>query len=397
MGLVLLLAGSPPAAAAPGLKQALVSGQPSLDLRLRFEAIEQDNAARDADALTLRPRLGYQTGRWQGLDAFVEYEGIYAVGGDADYNSGPPVLSSTNGRTGFSTIAEPTGEEVNRAWLRYSGLPDTVLKAGRQRIILDDARFIGNVGWRSDEQTFDAISVVNRSIEGLTATYAYLDGQNFIFFNRNGLSAHLLNLGWQAHPALKLTGYAYLIDFDQDSGPRVPGTPDHRNLGLRAAGDYGRLSYALEYADQSDYADSRSSLVEADYHMLELGLQLGPVKPQVGYQRLSGDGDYGFATPFGTNHAFQGWADVFLNTPPGGIEDRYFSVSGTLEKVKLMAVYHDFRSDEGSLDYGAELDLLAARPITERLKGLVKYARYEADDFSVDTDIVWAMLEFSFK
>lgn len=135
-----------PAWSADTLEQALTGGTVSLDLRLRYEHATQDNAAEDADAFTVRPRLGYLTGTWQGLDAFLEYEGVYALGGEADYNSGPPFLGSTNGNTGFSTIADPTGDQINRAWLRYRGLPATTLKAGRQRIILDNARFIGNVG-----------------------------------------------------------------------------------------------------------------------------------------------------------------------------------------------------------------------------------------------------------
>jgi hypothetical protein len=31
------------------------------------------------------------------------------------------------------------------------------LTLGRQRINLDDQRFVGSVGWRQNEQTFDAV------------------------------------------------------------------------------------------------------------------------------------------------------------------------------------------------------------------------------------------------
>ncbi|CAN0343623.1 unnamed protein product, partial [Chrysoparadoxa australica] len=163
----------------------------------------------DADTLTLRPRLGYRTGNWQHLDAFAEFEGVYAIGGDDGYNSGPPFLNATNGNTRFATIADPTGDQLNRAWMRYRGLPATALKIGRQRLILDNARFVGNVGWRQNEQTFDAVSLVSQPLPDLTLTYAYLWRQNFIFFNDNRMNSHLVNARWQVHPMLALTGFAY--------------------------------------------------------------------------------------------------------------------------------------------------------------------------------------------
>ena len=41
---------------------------------------------------------------------------------------------------------------------------DATLIFGRQRIKLDDDRFIGNVGWRQNEQTFDALTFKTMAI-----------------------------------------------------------------------------------------------------------------------------------------------------------------------------------------------------------------------------------------
>lgn len=386
-----------PAMAAPGsdLQSAITGGKASVDARLRFEHAEQDNGSEDADALTLRMRLGYLTGKWQSFDAFAEYEGVYAIGGDDNYNSGPPFLDNTNDNTSFATIADPTGDEVNRAWLRYSGLADTAIKLGRQRLILDNARFFGNVGWRNDEQTFNAASLVNTALPNTTLTYAYLRRNNFIFFNENKLDAHLLHAHWAADERLNLSAYTYLVDFREDNNPRVPGTPDHLIAGLRATGKLKPVGYTVEYAKQSDYADS-SSVVDADYYLIELFTTLVPVTPKLGYEVLGGDGSFGFSTPFGTNHAFQGWADVFLNTPANGIRDAYASLSAKAGKVKFAAVYHDFQSDEGNLDYGSEINLLVAGPVTGKLGLLFKFADYNADDFAADTRRYWLQAQFKF-
>ena len=63
------LLGSP--ALANTLVEALTSGQAYGNLRLRYEAAEQDNSLKDADALTLRTRLGYKTGEAAGFDIII--------------------------------------------------------------------------------------------------------------------------------------------------------------------------------------------------------------------------------------------------------------------------------------------------------------------------------------
>ena len=47
----------------------------------------------------------------------------------------------------------------------------------------------------------------------------------------------------------------------------------------------------------------------------------GIVTVKAAYESLEGNGARGFSTPLATLHAFQGWADVFLNTPADGVDD----------------------------------------------------------------------------
>lgn len=382
-------------ATANDLQDALSGGDPKIAWQLRYEDVTQDNAAKDADALTSRLRLGYGTAPWKGFDAYIEYEGIAALDGDGGYNSGPGFLEATNGNSDFSVIAEPVGEEVNQAWVRYQGPAETALKLGRQRIILDNARFVGNVIWRSNEQTFDAVSLTNHALPDLTLSYHFVWEQNFIFFNQNRVRAHLANAGWQAADWLKLTGYAYFVDFDDDQGARVPGAPDHQVVGIRATGSYGYIGYALEYADQTAYADAPDA-VDAQYVHAALSLKRFAVTPTIAIEVLGGDGDYGFQFPFATNHKFQGWADLFLVTPAAGVVDRYAKLATTLAGVRLTAVFHQFKADKGDADYGTELDLAAAYSVSENLRLLAKFADYSADDFAVDTRRYWLQAAWRF-
>ena len=49
--------------------EALTGGKVSFSARARYEAVEQDNALKDADAFTVRSTLGYETGRLNGFGA----------------------------------------------------------------------------------------------------------------------------------------------------------------------------------------------------------------------------------------------------------------------------------------------------------------------------------------
>jgi hypothetical protein len=388
------------------LAEAIAGGTVQLNSRLRYENAQQDHLAREANALTLRTRLAYTTAAWSGFDAQLEFEGT-SVLGDDDYNSGD------NGRTQFPVIADPKGSEFNQAWIRYTGLPQTTLRLGRQRLILDNARFIGNVGWRQNEQTFDALWLGTRAIPGLYLQYAYLDNVNmFRSFPINGandndlaIGAHLLNGAVQVvERALHVSTYAYLLDFDAIPAPALA-RQDTRTLGLRATGAQTlrglQLDYALEYADQRAYQDAPDD-VHASYQLAELALGGGGVKGTLGYERLSGDGGYSFQTPLATLHAFQGWADIFLVTPAAGIRDRYLSLGARLGRLSLLAAHHDYRADAGDADYGTELNLQATHPLARRLNGGIKYAHYRADSFPVsggetfDTRRLWVWAEYAF-
>ncbi|TXT27546.1 MAG: hypothetical protein FD131_3755 [Rhodocyclaceae bacterium] len=97
-------------------------------LLVRYESVDQANALKDANAATLRLRLGYETGQFHGFGALVEAETVTALGGE-NYNS------TVNGKTAYATVVDPEATEINQAYLSYAGLADTTLKYGRQRIM----------------------------------------------------------------------------------------------------------------------------------------------------------------------------------------------------------------------------------------------------------------------
>jgi Alginate export len=377
-------------AQANSFTDALTGGTPTLNVRLRYEHVDQDNSLKDADGVTLRTRLGYQSGKYHEVDAYVELENNSAL--VEDYNSGP----GGNGKSQYSVIADPELTEVDQAWLAYSGLPDSLLKLGRQRMIWDNARFLGNVGWRQNEQTYDAVSIVNGSLANTAFSYAYIDNVQDIFGADTDMSDHMVNVAFNGLGFARLVAYGYFLEYDGSSGQSAS---SNQTLGAFLDGGYDaggvQLLYRAEYAKQTDYKDGNSN-IDADYYHFILGATVSGVTAKLGYELLGADGFSGFETPLATKHAFNGWADLFLNTPTNGLQDCYLAVGGMLRGVKLLGVYHDFQADKGGSDYGSEIDLLAARKFSKNYTAGIKYASYNADNFAVDTDKFWLWGEMTF-
>ena len=139
-----------PAHGAETWEQALREGDVIVDLRARYESVEQGGFASSADALTNRLRAGFQTAPLKGT-AFLA-EGVIVDDLVDDYNS------TTNGQAEYPVVADPADfAAINRLAVINKSLERTTLTFGRQRIVHDDQRFVGNVGWRQHEQTFDAL------------------------------------------------------------------------------------------------------------------------------------------------------------------------------------------------------------------------------------------------
>lgn len=367
------------------IADAVTQGSANIDLNLRYESVEQDNALKDADALTLRTRLTLATAQFNGFTALVEFEDSRNVAGVNDYND----AIGNNGE--YSVIADPETTELDQAFLqyRYDGF---TAKAGRQLIAIDNQRFVGHVGWRQDRQTFDAVTM-QYAVDDLTLDYGYLYKRNRIFAEARDIDAkdHIINASYLLGLG-KLSAYGYLLEEDTNIDNGVD------TYGIRFAGaqdiDKIKLLYSLEYATQD--ADTATTSYSADYMLGEIGVGFSGLTLKLGYESLgSDDGAYGFATPLATLHAFNGWSDQFLATPAQGLVDTYVSIGGSVVGGSWALMYHDFTADESSAtvdDLGDEIDAVFTLPIDKNYTIGVKYAVYSAGDTGagkVDTDKVW--------
>jgi len=384
------------------LADAVMGGKAYIDVRYRFENVDQDGIAKDANASTIRTKLGYTTGKFYNLQAKIELENSTDLGGD-NYND------TLNGKN-LPVVADPDSTEVNHAYLDSTHIPDTLIRVGRQPVNLDNQRFVGTVGWRQNDQSYDAAVAINSSLADTTLIYGYVDNVNRIFsddhpFGNLGTTTHLINASYSGLDFAKIVGYGYIWDLDD----AAVSTLSAKTFGLRLTGDYKinddvKALYTAEYALQSDTGDNPNSY-DADYYNLKAGVAAHGFTAELGYEVLGSDngGTVSFQTPLATGHAHNGWADKFLSTPAGGLEDfsaslgyKFSNVGELIDGTKAKIVYHDYSAETGGGDYGTEWNALLSQTFEKHYTVSLKYADYQADTFATDTQKFWFTVGLKF-
>lgn len=396
--LIAISAASLPAATdapPPSLQRALTEGKPSVNARLRWEWADQD-LLRDSNAVTLRTRLGFTTAAMAGVQAMVEGENIAVLNHRSDFNA----AGTNRGGAGRTVIADPPDTALNQLWASYS-TTEATLKAGRQRIVLDNARFVGDVGWRQNMQTYDGATLTAKPAKAFAAFYGYVSRVNRVFGDQApqpdfDAKSHLVNVAYSGLPYGTLTAYAYLLEF-KNSAPNSADTFGASFAGAHPLTKDFKLTYRAEAATQHDAANNPVDY-RAGYFLVEAGAAMAPFDFAAGHEILGSDGGRkGFATPLATLHAFNGWADMFLATPARGLRDTYASVGVALPggfPAKL--VYHAYRSDTGSFDYGNEWNLQVTHKFGKAWTALAKTALYDGKPPYFDTKRVWVQMEYNF-
>lgn len=388
-------------ASMPALAQASsdLPFDPYLDLRYRLEVVDQESLAEDATASTLRIRGGIETDEWNGLSALVEGEAVVRLGPE-DFND------TVNGLVQFPVVADPSDVLLNRAFLRWRPHRSVEVVAGRQRVNFDNQRWIGSVDWRQNDQTFDLVQVTVKPVAGTSIDYVHSWRVNRIFGPDSpqgiwrGSDIHNVRASHAIASVGTVSAYGYFLDIP-DAPAASSQTLGLRLSGAQPVGEDARLLYVVEYANQRDIGLNPADF-SLDYLQVEPGISIGSLTFKVGLERLEGNGATALQTPLATLHAFNGWADKFLVTPPNGLRDLYADVSyrfgkgSSLEGLLLRGIVHDFRATATDQSYGRELDLLASYPIRSNITLLAKFAHYDADAYSDDTTKGWLQLQVTF-
>ena len=430
------------------LLDAIKQGKSLSSVRARYESIDQDgfqsaaaNAPKldNAYAFTTRTLIGWQTAPFKNFSFAAQITDVHEF--NDDFNDRRGNLSEPS-KAQFPNIVDPSYTDINQLFVDWTGIKNTKLRLGRQFVNLDNVRFVGDIAFRQNTQVFDGISVVNKSIPNTEIFASHFAKVRQVNTKLRDGNIDLLNVKYRWVPTESLTSYAYLVDVDnlsQNNGnPNANSTVAQGGNGLGASDDLVKTAttdassktfglrldgvhifnptwkglYTAEYAKQDDYRGG-NPLIDAHYFKIGGGVGYDVWSVRIDHEKLSSnDGKYAFQTPLGTNHLFQGWADHFLTTPRQGIEDTFITLAGSIEKAKLYAEYHVFKSDKdfqsiGKLGdkYGSEFNASVMYPFTEALWGKVEYAKFNESDVygglrdvarKGDKEIVWVTAQFSF-
>lgn len=374
--------------------------KPFVDGRMRYEWADIDGFD-DSYLLSLRNRFGIETGKLAGFSFLAEGEHTWILTNTDEYNAFPGTGSSQ------TLIADPENFQLNRLQLAFDGF-DSHVVAGRQKITIDDHRFVGNVGWRQNDQTFDAALFQNQSIEDLKMTYGYIDRVNRIFGEqapREGLTrfdsdSHLFHIEYAGLDIGKIRAFSYLLDFGGETGLSSKWSTNTYGLEIQGAKELAskiNLTYLATAAYQEN-AGTNPVNYGTGYYRAELGLKKDNYNTGVGAEFLTSDGGKAaFQTPLATGHKFNGFADAFLITPDRGLRDYYIWLGATCPlKIKHKVILHYFTHDYGTSALGFETDYVAARKINDHFTAVLKLAFLNGSGGQPDVSRISLQADYSF-
>ncbi len=396
-----------PAAAPTSLAEAIKQGQSLSSLRLRDEWVAQDGKSEQANALTLRTLLGWQTAPLHGFSVGAQLINVGVF--DDSYDNGDKGVVQP-GRANYPRIADPDYTGINQLYVDWTGLPDTRLRLGRQSVKLDNVRFVGNVEFRQVMQVFDGVSVENRNLLPKTTLFAaHFNQLTQVSTLKQDSAISIVNARHALSPTENLVGYGYFIGWDRAAlQPTSTRTLGVRVDGARPLSPDWKLLYTAEYAKQDPYKDGAPT-IDSHYSRIGAGGQYGPWFARVDREVLSSNnGQSAFQTPLGTNHLFQGWVDKFLVTPKEGIRDTFVTAGTKLGKATLLTEYHWFESDVPFTSgagtarrLGREWDVSVTYPVSPKLMARMEYGRFsEGAQYTAaryrDTEKLWLTMMLSF-
>ena len=288
------------------------------------------------------------------------------------------------------------GLDMHQAWAQIPLPAKLQLKVGRQEIIHDDARLIGNVGWVQRAQSFDGIRVLGeRGLHKYDAFWLMIrereladpDGSEFAQHEGNvqlgGLHGTLIFGAVRVAPAYYLRLNGANNETRHTAGVRV----DAKTQGFTGGGAFYYQAGSIDVADAANPDETKSEDIGAMLIAADAGYTLDKVFSKPSFKVFgdflpgkdlkdadgkvvegAGDPLGVFDTLYATNHKFYGEMDFILNVPAHtkarGLLDVGAQVKADVhKKVKLMVTGHFMQTTvadaEGEKTLGTEVDIKA--------------------------------------
>ena len=380
-----------------GLVEAATAGRPVVEVRPRYNRIEEEGYDETTTGWTYRLRLGWRTAAWQGWRATLE--GIHTGSADKNFNDDPGQIVSSP----YPLLPDPRYTGVNQAHVEYAGDSGARLRIGRQVVRLENQRWVSDNDFRQIPQVFEGVHAWYDGLERTQLEAGYFTRVRTTSGVTNDLRLGILRAAWNPRPDHVLSAYGVFHDQPQNGAFTGFADNSYRVVGARAEGTFSRpawglgIPYLAEIAHQDAYAGGDPRI---DARYWRLGAGLASASWTVRYDeelRGSNGGQYGLQAPLTDFYGFNGWTLHFFNVPRQGLHDRWLTARLGVERVTLYGEAHRFRSDYGHEDLGRELDLGVTVDLWHDITARLQHARYDAQSGALgDTRKTWFTLSWTF-
>ena len=369
------------------LADSLSRGRLTAELRPRYNRIAEDDKPDRAEGFTLRAIAGWRSAPYRGWRFALE--GIHTGPiGERDYNDDAGQLATSP----YPLLPDPRHTGINQAYAEYAVIDGLKLKLGRQRVRVENQRWVSDNDFRQIPQLFDGLRATYGGLANTELEAGHYRRVRTTSGDTRELRLTTLRAAWNPLPDHALAAYGYFHDQAQngaftgfaDSSYRVAGV---RAVGAVAANDAIEWSYLLEAALQRPYAGG-DSRVRARYGRAGAGVGTSAWTVRYDYEsKGSNGGRYGLQMPLTDFYAFNGWTLHFFNTPREGLRDSWLTARVAIGDATLHAEAHRFRSDFGHADQGRELDVGVTYVFTPDTILRAQHARYDAPPAAPPGDV----------
>jgi hypothetical protein len=361
----------------PCAAQALAGGSGWLELRPRWNHIEESDKPETTQGGTVRMIAGWRSAPWHGLRATLE--AIHADHfGKKRFNDDPADIATSP----YPLLPDPRHTGVNRAFVEYAGAEGFAARLGRQRVELDNERWVSDNDFRQVPQLFDGATLEYSGLPSTRLVAGHYSRLRSTSGESEDIRLTIVNAAWNPAPGHTLGAFAYFHD-QPDTAP-FTGFQDesYRVHGVRAEGIAARWGaieapYVVELARQRPHAGG-DSLIDARYWRVGAGVSTDRWMLRADYEvRGSNEGLYGLQMPLTDFYGFNGWTLKWFTNAREGLRDGWITGRASVGPVTFFAEAHRFESDFGGLDFGRELDASVAWEIRPNAVLRVQHARYD--------------------
>jgi hypothetical protein len=377
----------------------LFAGRPILELRPRYNRIDESAKPLRTEGFTYRAIAGWRSAPWHGWRLTAEAINTDHIGPKRFNDDGAQFATSP-----YPLLPDPRYTGANQLYVEYAKPDAFRARVGRQRVGMDNHRWISDNDFRQIPQLFDGVELATTALANMEFSAGHFRRVRTTSGVVNRLELTLFHAAYNPLPGHALAAYGYFHDQPVNGAFTGFANSSYRVAGARAEGAFHAggvdFPYMLEAAKQRPFAGG-DARIDARYWRAGGGVAWRDLTLRYDEElKSSNNGRYGLQMPLTDFYAFNGWTLHFFNTPFQGLRDRWLTLRAGYLPANLVfyAEAHRFRSDFRDLDFGRETDVGLSWSFRGGTLIRLQHGRYEPGSGQVAPRIhkTWITLTYTF-